>query len=252
MYKTREEEILKALYFHRSMTVKEIAHAIFTSETSVRRDLARLEAQGLVKRFHGGATLGRNGVGVLKNPYSSRKLVFAEEKELIGKTAASLVKENFLIFLDASTTAYNVMPFLKDIRELTVVTNNVKILNDAEKWSDIRIISTGGILTPIHYALHGSEAMHTIGNYFAQICFFSCGGFDDCGEISSLFNEENDIRRAMIAQSNFAYLLCTSNKMGVRKAYRICSIQDTSGIICTKEPYKVGKDKAILALPPEE
>lgn len=238
MNKPRELEILRLLYRNRQMSVGEIADAIFASEPSVRRDLASLESQRLIKRFHGGAMLESNGVSVMKNPYLVRELIEYEEKEQIAKKAASLVLDSHLIFMDSSSSCFHMLPYLKNKKDLTIVTNSVKLLYEAADEYGIRVISTGGVLTHEHFSLHGDETLRTVNSYFANRAFFSCGGLDLHGVISSVFFEENQIRRAMIARANKAYLLCTTDKLGVRKAGILTDMSQIDGVVTCSEMQK--------------
>ncbi len=234
----REKDILRIIYEKRTVTVKELSGLLYTSESSVRRDLERLEKQHLLKRFHGGARLEANGISPLKVPYIMRDLTFAEEKMQIAKKACSFVKDQDLIFLDSSSSASALLPFLDGFRDLTIITNGLETLNRALDYG-FRAICVGGVLNRSARAFYGDEAYRSIRSYFANISFISCAGFDRWGEICDVSMEENEYRRAVIAQSNSTYLLCTSEKFGVRKFHRCCNISDINGVICTK-PLKAG------------
>ena len=243
----RENEILRVLYLNRRMTVKEIADAIYVSESSVRRDLAVLEEKGLLQRFHGGAMLEGNGAQTLRNSYAVRKLMFESEKKQIARKAASLIYQDHVIFLDSSTTCFHMLPFLLGLPDVTIITNSVEILHKAPSDNKPLVIGTGGTLNAKHRTMYGEEALSTVRKYFANICFISCGAYDGRGMASSLFKEENAVRRAMMEQSNATYLLCTSDKLGIRKAYPICSHEELKGIISTKPPTGIGIEKYIPA-----
>ena len=51
----RQNEIMEILLDEGYMTVHELAGRLHTSESSIRRDLTRLEERGLVQRSYGGA-----------------------------------------------------------------------------------------------------------------------------------------------------------------------------------------------------
>ena len=53
----RGDYIMKALLLQGDISVDELVAQVGTSAPSVRRDLARLEKRGLIRRTHGGATL---------------------------------------------------------------------------------------------------------------------------------------------------------------------------------------------------
>lgn len=127
----REKDILRIIYEKRQITVKELSQILYTSESSIRRDLEHLENQHLLKRFHGGARVEANGVSLLKVPYIMRELTFTKEKDRIGRKAASLLHEQDLIYLDSSSSASFILPYLDSFRDLIIITNGLETLNRA-------------------------------------------------------------------------------------------------------------------------
>ena len=87
MSKEREREILKLLLVKKKITVNELSNLLFASESSIRRDLARLENQQLVKRIHGGAIIEENSISTLKIPFIIRELEQSDAKIKIAKQA---------------------------------------------------------------------------------------------------------------------------------------------------------------------
>lgn len=85
MSKEREKEILRLLLAKKKITVNELSNLLFTSESSIRRDLARLENQQLVKRIHGGAIIEENSISTLKIPFVMRELEQSDAKIKIAK-----------------------------------------------------------------------------------------------------------------------------------------------------------------------
>ena len=128
MSKEREKEILKLLLANKKVTVSELSEKLYTSASSVRRDLARLEKQGLLKRIHGGAEILEDSLSSLKIPFAMRELEQSDAKILIAKKAIGLVSDYDVIFMDSSSSAYTLIPYLASKNHLTVITNGVKTL----------------------------------------------------------------------------------------------------------------------------
>lgn len=229
----REKDILRIIYEKRKVTVKELSQTLYISESSIRRDLEHLEKQRLLKRFHGGARLEANGVSPLKVPYIMRELTGTEEKNRIGRKAASLVQDQNVIFLDASSTATFILPYLEPYRDIIVVTNGLETLKRAMEYG-FRAVCVGGTLHRSARAFYGDEAFRTISNFYANVCFISCAAFDNQGNVTDVSIEENEIRRAMLKQSNHRILLCSSEKQGIRKFHKCCTISDLHAVICAK------------------
>ena len=97
MNKEREKYILESLLKKKRVTIKELASELFASEPSIRRDLQKLEKQNLIKRVHGGAVLEEYSNSYTKIPFIIRELEDYDEKIVIAKKAAELVKDGDVI-----------------------------------------------------------------------------------------------------------------------------------------------------------
>ena len=230
MSKEREKEILKLLLAKKKVTVCELSEKLYTSASSVRRDLARLEKQGLIKRVDGGAQILEDSISSLKIPFVMRELEQSDAKILIAKKAIGLVSDYDVIFMDASSSAYTLIPYLASKNHLTVITNGVKTLSRLGEFG-IKAISTGGELLPSCSALIGEEAYKTVAHFNANIAFFSCRGLSPSGMLTDFSDEENYVRLRMIERSEKSYLLCAGDKFQKSYFHNLCSYKDITGII---------------------
>lgn len=230
MNKDRERKILEILLREKKATVRQLAEALFISEPSVRRDLAALEKQNVIKRIHGGAALDTTALSKNKIPFLIREYEQGEAKRQIAQKAAGLVSDGDVLFLDASTSCYYLIPFLASKNNLTVITNGVKALEKLAEY-DLNTISTGGALVNSCLALVGEEAYKTIEALNADIAFFSCRGLSSDGYLTDIAPEENYIRKRMISHSSRSYLLCASDKIGKKYFHNLCHTDDISGVI---------------------
>ena len=82
----RERAILEILLKEKQIRVKDLAKQLYASEPSIRRDLASLEKQHLIKRVYGGAVLEENGISMIKIPFTIRELEQSREKVLIARS----------------------------------------------------------------------------------------------------------------------------------------------------------------------
>lgn len=229
----REKEILKILLAKKEVSVKELADLLFTSESSIRRDLASLEKQMLIKRLHGGAKIEENSVSALKIPFVVRELEQSDAKLKMAKEAINYVNDYDVIFLDASSSAYNLVPFLATKNHLTVITSGIKTLLKLGEYG-IKAISTGGDLLPSCRSLVGEAALRTIEGFNANAVFFSCRGLSEDGFLTDISDSENVVRRHMLAHSERSYLLCASDKLGQKYFHNLCKAQDITKIICNE------------------
>ena len=226
----REKQILEILLKEKEASVQQLAGALYVSEPSVRRDLQSLEKQNLIKRVHGGARLEETALSKNKIPFLIREYEQSSAKALIAQKAIHLIKDNDVIFLDASTSCYYLIPFLASKRNLTVITNGVKALIKLAEYG-INSISTGGSLMNNCLALVGEEAYRTIESYNANVAFFSCRGVSEDGYLTDISPEESNVRKKMIRHAQSAYLLCASDKFGKRYFYNLCHKDQLTGVI---------------------
>ena len=234
MNKDREKKILEEILKNKKVTVKELAKNLYASEPSIRRDLVSLERQKLIKRVHGGAILEENGISSIKIPFVIREMEQSDAKIIMAEKAADLVKDGDVIFLDASSSAYNLIPYLALKNDITVITCGIKAINKLSEYN-IKTICTGGTLIPSCQALVGDDAYNIIEQNNADIFFFSCRGLSDGGFLTDISAQENYVRRKMIKHSKKSYLLCASEKIGKKYYHNLCSIKDIDGIISEKE-----------------
>ncbi len=230
MNKEREKIILEKLLKQKKVTVKELAKELYTSEPSVRRDLKSLEKQNFLKRIHGGAILEEHSSSATKIPFVIRELEDFDAKHIIAKKAAELVNDGDVVMLDASSSAYAMIPFLAQKSNITVITSGVKTLMLLSEYG-INSYSSGGRLISSCLSLVDSDALDTISKYNADIVFFSCRGLSPDGIITDFSIEENIVRKQMIKHSKKAVLLCAKEKLNKTYMHNLCSVNDIDTVI---------------------
>ncbi len=228
----REKDILELLSYNESTSIKELSKKLFISEPTVRRDLTSLEAEGKVIRTHGGVLL--KPLGLDENlPLYIREREHNDEKILIAKKAVSLIHDGNLIMLDSSTSSLSIIPFLKDFKEIIVVTNSAKasvMLGELK----IKNYCTGGQLINNSLAFVGSHAEKYLKSFNADICFISVRTLTVEGILTDNAVEENNIRKVMLGASKRKVLLLDSRKIGKPCIHNLCSVEDITDIISEK------------------
>ena len=191
-------------------TVKELSEKLFISEPTVRRDIILLQQKELITRNRGIVTLKTHSPDQ-RIPLFIRQLEQNEEKKTIAIKAASKIKDGDVIMLDASTTAFYILPLLTSFKKILIITNGAKTALEAVSMG-IRTICTGGEMTLESFSYIGPDAEATLGRYNADIAFFSCRGISDDGVATDNSIMENNMRRIMIKNSKESYILCDKSK----------------------------------------
>lgn len=227
----RYEKILEILQSDRAMSVKKLSKLLYVSEATVRRDLESLEKNGLIRRMYGGAMLTKSNKDV---PLYMRESEQTEAKNIIGKKAAALVKENDVILIDASSTAYSLIPYLTGFANLLVITSGLKAAM-ALGEQHIKTLVTGGVMIDNSYSFIGRHAEYLIESINADLLFFSCRGIASDGRLTDSSMEESQMRQLMFKHAKRKILLVTSNKFGREFFYTLCPIDDVDDMICEDE-----------------
>jgi len=235
----RQKQIFELLHTNGFVTVSELSRTLYTSASSVRRDLAELAQQGMVRRSYGGAEVVTSSTSV--PPFRSRSVDFVAEKQQIAALAAGLVKPGDIVFLDPSSTCYFLALELLNCKELTIVTNNIEILNLLAQ-SELTVISSGGTVSRDNRnCLIGNAAQRTFSEVCADIAFFSARAVSSGGVISDCTQEEIHVRNAMRQHADRTVFLCNARKFHTHSAYVQCSLADVDIMISensTAKPFQ--------------
>lgn len=84
----RAYQIMDHLKIHKKATIAELSKALFASESTIRRDLAEMQEQGLIARYHGGAIL-LEGIG-------ETSIFFRAEKDQEAKDACAAIAQKHI------------------------------------------------------------------------------------------------------------------------------------------------------------
>ena len=216
----------------REHTIKELANKLFLSEPTVRRDILILERKDIVTRKRGIVKLKIN-IADKRIPLFIREMEQRREKKEIALKAIRHIKDGDIIMLDASTSAYCILPHLANYRNLFVITNGAKTAIELATMG-IRTICTGGELTQESFSYVGTDAENILKNYNADVAFFSCRGITEEGSVTDNSILENSMRKIMMRNSKKSFLLCDKSKFGKTYLNTLCSVEELDGIITDK------------------
>jgi DeoR family transcriptional regulator of aga operon len=222
----RSELIIKFLLRTGTATIEEILEVAGSSAPSIRRDLARLESRGLIRRTHGGATLVEP---LLYEPFRydssflAREQRFAEEKRRIGLAAAELVKANETVGLTAGTTTTHIGRSLRHRDKIQVVTNAINIGMELCNQPGIRTYLTGGVVPwAWSFSLTGNAALDFLDDVYMDKVFLSVTGLDGERGATTLEPDEALVFRKMLKQAKETVVVADSSKLGKVSPGFIC------------------------------
>lgn len=216
-----------------SVTVSELSQHFYISETTIRRDLEKLEKLNLVKRTYGGA-LFLNGLNN-DTPLLMRENENNTPKEQIARLASRFIEDGITIFMDSSSTVAKLIPFFEGKSGITVVTNALKTAVKLNEYNDLDVYCTGGKIRKKSVSLIGSTALDFYSEYYADITFFSCRGLSFQKGVTEASDEESVVKKQMLKTSKTKILLCDSTKLDKVYFSLICQANDVDYIILDNE-----------------
>ena len=231
----RLDIIMGELKQNKVAQIGDLAKKCFVSPCTLRRDLIQLEKRGLIHRSYGKVILQEHPNQAL--PHSIRKNENSHEKQLIGELAATLVKDGNFLLLDPSSTAEQMIPFLRDKRMLSIVTNGARTaLLCQESIPDATVYCTGGHLRPTISGFTGSAVMESLKTFRPDILFFSTYAISlENGVMDS--NEENlYTKRCMMQVSRKRVYLCDHSKLERQMSRVLCPLEDLDCVVTDRRP----------------
>ena len=222
---SRRDDIIAMLQDRGFQAVNTLAHTLGVDSSTIRRDLDKLEAQGVVQRTHGGVILAQtdaySAVG-MQEPHTA-------EKEAIGAAMAERVLDGQTIFIDSGATTLAVARHLHHSR-LTVVTNDLRIGLEISTRPSMHLVFIGGELLPGSSAMWGPISIQQIENLRVNVAIFGADTVTDDG-IYSTSSYEIELKRKMRSIATEAFFVADSSKFGREALFKVFGFEDfTAGI----------------------
>jgi DeoR/GlpR family transcriptional regulator of sugar metabolism len=209
----RRQRILELVRSNGAVSLRELAEAVRSSEVTVRRDLRALEAEGLLNRHHGGATMPGD---LSREPTHSQKAQVASvEKLAIADLAASLVEDGDAIVIGPGTTTQEFARRISRNTELSVVTNSLLVAQALAGSPRIEVVLTGGTLRGSILALVGSAAEQSLAGLRVRRAFISGNGLSAERGLSTPNLQVASVDRALAGAAEEVVVLADSTKIGV-------------------------------------
>jgi len=228
----RRRRIMEKLNEEQKVYVSELAKLFSVTEETIRRDLEKLEGKDLLRRSYGGAVLNEHTGDDIS--FVKRSTILSENKHVIAERAARLVHDGDTIMVDASTTCLALIGELQRRKNLTIITNSVRLVHDFLQ-GPFQLISTGGTLRPNSCALVGDVTLQTLRRYNVDLALISCKSLDRTKGIMESNDAESTIKECIAAQAKRVVLLADHTKFG-KTAFVHSFDFDRIDTIVTDEP----------------
>ena len=226
-----------------SITISDISAKLQCSEETIRRDLKEMEAEGILKRIHGGAYLPSDEDKDV--PLKLRELYIPKEKDQIAKIAIDhFIQDKDVIMLDSSSTCLHLAKMLLQTDlYITIITNSLSIISlFNDNHNNVKLIAIGGRYKDRSHSFIGPKARDAISRYLVDKSFISCSAIDIQNGLLDNNEHECDIRRTIIKHSKNRILLVDHTKFSDSGAYIIDQFQRISTVITDRMPSREWQD----------
>lgn len=203
----RRRTIIELLNTQGEVSVESLSQQFTISEVTIRKDLAELEANGLLLRKFGGAVLlPQDASELVSEKVSSRKIA-------IAKAAAALIQDHNRVIIDSGSTTSALLPELNRKRGLVVMTNSIHVANHLlEQENPHQVLMTGGTWDAQSHSFQGKMAEQMLAAYNFDQAFLGAAGLD-LERGSTTFNELTQLSQIMADASQQVIIMAESEKL---------------------------------------
>ncbi|PLU83447.1 DeoR family transcriptional regulator [Sinorhizobium medicae] len=249
----RRQAIMDVLMEAGTASVEELSFRFGVSKMTVHRDLDDLEQAGLLRKVHGGASIQSSPQ--FESDFRYREKIATSEKRRLGEYAATLVEPGQSVIIDDSSTAGAIAGFLKDIRPLTVITNNLGVITDLSgvPIRPLTVITNNlGVITDLsgvpgmnlialggHYSkrfngFFGVVTEEALRSLRADVAFLSSSAVEG----TAAFHQDQEvvqIKRQMVKSANRKYLLVDHGKFGRSALHFLMGLEAFDAVLTGSE-----------------
>jgi len=230
MLNDRQQQIVELITIEREIRVSELKKKFDVTEMTIRRDLEKLEQQGILRRTFGGAIQVSKDIAL-----HERTVQFIDEKKRIGKKAASIIQAGESIYIDGGSTTLEVARFLKPDMSLTVVTNALNVAVELLE-KKIPAMMVGGIIIEKTASLVGPLAAEGLSKMAFDRVFLGATGVNVQHGFSNSNMYEADLKRLAINRASNVNVVIDFSKFGVKSLVSFADFSMVNTIFTDKIP----------------
>lgn len=220
----RRKLIMELLKSHEIVKSQELMKLLDSSESTIRRDLQEMEAEGLLKRIHGGAKR------IVKLDYEPDMLEKSSknvhEKQLIAEYATSFIHDGDFVYLDAGTSTYEMIPFLKQ-KDINVITNSVY---HATALTDLKIptMIIGGNIKLTTKAVVSAFSLQQLQLFRFDKAFMGINGIHPKHGFTTPDSEEATMKAVALGQAEQVYILADDSKFNKVSFSKVAALNEAT------------------------
>jgi len=198
----------------KSVSLDELCEVFNVSKNTVRRDVAEICSRSDIQKIYGGVSVQYNRI---PPSFVERSSVNIEVKRRIGKHAATMVEDGDVIYIDAGTTTCQIIDYLGERKNVTVITHSMDVITRAFAYPNLTVIAISGTLNRQTYSFTGQTGPDILKEYNIRKAFMAATGFTIPNGATQAAPYEFAIKEAVTKKSDLNYLMIEGQKIG-----RVC------------------------------
>lgn len=230
----RKKRIIEYIADNKPVRVISLSEEFDVTKETVRRDLEKLEQEGVLLRTYGGAVPVEEEHD--DEPFSVRSRENIEGKKGMGQAISDLIEDGEVIIMDSSTTSLEIAKTIGRSKNVTMITNSMGLSMEMVKYDKVQIISAGGTLRKKSLSFIGPNAKKTIKNYYADKVVLSCKGICKKRGIMDSNEMEAEIKKSMMEAASTVILAVDQSKFNKCSSIRFADLSKVDIIVTDKEP----------------
>lgn len=241
----RLERIVDLVNQNGSITASELMQRLDASESTIRRDLNRLDEAGRIVKVHGGATSTGRTLVSLDQTVGEKHAERFEEKAAIARYAASLIQPDDFVYIDAGSTTGRLVDFITETRA-AYLTNSIANAH-ALSLKGCRVLVPAGELKHITEALVGEQTVLSLSRYRFTLGFFGTNGATPDEGFTTPETGEAIVKGTALRRTLRPYVLCDSSKFSKVSLVAFADFDDAVVITDACPPELSGRQNVIVA-----
>jgi DeoR/GlpR family transcriptional regulator of sugar metabolism len=211
----RRQHLILLLQKQPVTTLTELAGSLAVPTRTIRRDLQALVLEEHPIRIcNNEVSLERGNTIQSDNSFAQRLRVNETVKRSIARWAAGLVENGTTIVLDASSTVYYLAGYLRERRNLTILTNGIEVGRCLAENTSNTVVLIGGVIRPDGASVTGHMYEPLLKNYRIKTAFVSCTGFSLAAGLTEKDLHEATLKNKMVTSAESTVALIDSIKFG--------------------------------------
>ena len=239
----RRDRIIEALRGRPRVTVEFLAGHLGISRETVRRDLAALDRERVLKKVHGGAVAlpSARPDAFAEGPFADRMLDAERAKRAIGRRAAALLSGEDSLFVDTGSTTIHFAEELGKLAGLSIITNSASIATSSSKGQRNRVHLLGGEFRCDGQETLGPTTVEQIEQLRARHAFLTVGGIDG-RSVSDFDVQEAHVARAMIRSARQVTVLADASKFDRQGVFEVAQLSRIDRLVTDRVPAAIRAD----------